>query len=46
MVDDDTTKHRMETDHNKIVKFRKNLEVYIYLKDQMNFVEQQREINL
>ena len=44
IINDDTRKHHMEVDKAKMVKFRKNLEVQNYLKDQMAYVDRQRDI--
>ena len=46
VIDEDTRKHRIEMERKKMAKFRKNLEVQKFLKDQMAHVERQREINL
>ena len=46
MINDETRKHKIKTERDNMVKFRKNQEVQKYLKDQMAFVERQKEINL
>ncbi len=46
MIQDDQRKHRMEVEKKQQQKFRKNQEIQKYLKDQMMYVQDQRDINL
>lgn len=46
MIDEDTRRHRMETEQRQMLKFRKNQEVQKYLKSQMEHVEREKAHSL
>ena len=46
MINEDTRRYRIETDRNKLAKFKQNQDVQKFLKDQMVHIEANKKHNL